>query len=122
MQTQAPGRGDAVFTVSGNMQLFNANSLALAGEMISWPPYMTIPDTAAGAEERAASLTPTASFDAEDVERILVIALHDQTLFTPDTEVAAFTQEADQAGWEVVDEVELPDGGVVQILRLPGDA
>lgn len=118
MREQAPGRGQAVFTVSGNMQLFNANSLSLSGEMISWPVYMTIPDTAAGAEERAASLTPTAFFEAW-VERILVVARHDQILFTPDTEVEAFAEEADDAGWRVVERVDLPDGGVVEILRLP---
>lgn len=121
MREQAPGRGAAAFTVSGNMQMFNANTLALAGELETWPPYMTIPDTAAGEDERAAALTPTDFFEGEYVERILVIALHDQTLFTPDTEVEAFAEEAQDAGWEVVDQVDLPDGGMVQILRSGDD-
>lgn len=118
------GTGDgAVFTLSGNMQLFNSNTLSLAGEVQAWGPAIRIPDTTVDASERAADLTPTAQGrDGRTVERVVVLALHDRILFTPDAEVASFARQAEREGWEVDSELDMPGGGTVRILRHPDAA
>jgi hypothetical protein len=53
------------------------------------------------------------------VERVLVLALHDQHLFTPDEEVEDLYDEALDAGWQVVDTHTIPVDGEVLVLRHP---
>jgi len=111
--------GDPVpATVSGNMVLLNANSLALQAELDVVDFRPEIPDTVRSRKERAKFLTPTTSdVGGTKVERLLVLELHDKILFTPDEKVRDFARQAKAAGWQVVDSVPLPTGGVVEILR-----
>jgi hypothetical protein len=110
----------AVFTVSGNMQLFNSNTLALAGELQGWGPTIRIPDTTLEPEERAGDLTPTTvAGDGREVQRVLVLAIHDRILFTPDAEVDAFYRQARREGWRAVDSYDMPGGGQVLVMRHP---
>ena len=115
------GRGlGAVFTVSGNMQLFNSNTLSLAGELRGWGPVIRIPDTTISRHRRDADLTPTTTGpDGRTVERVLVVALHDKILFTPDAKVASFVRQARDEGWRTARTFEMPTGGEVLILRHP---
>lgn len=110
----------ALFTVSGNMQLFNSNTLSLAGELQGWGPAVRIPDTTLDPGEREPDLDPQAlGRDGREVERILVVALHDKILFTPDAEVEDFYRQALDAGWERTQSFPMPGGGQVVILRHP---
>ena len=105
-------------TVSGNMVLLNANSLALQAELDGREFRPEIPDTVRSPRERARFLSPTTTDgDGSTVERLLVLELHDKTLFTPDEKVRDFARQARAAGWQVVDTVALPTGGRVEILR-----
>lgn len=112
-----------VFTTSGNFEMFNTNTLQLSGELDGWTPLARIPDTVRPASEREEDLTPTvaggSAVQGRQVERILVIALHDQHLFTPDAEVRSFDRQARDAGWEDVATFPIPGGGTVHVLRLP---
>lgn len=111
---------DTTFTVSGNMQLFNSNTLALAGEQTGWGLAIRIPDTTMGQKDRSRELTPTTvGPDGRTVERVLVVALHDQHLFTPDENVQAFARQARRAGWRETSTIPMPDGGTVLIMRHP---
>ena len=76
-----------------------------------------IPDTALPAAARARLLTPTTQAHGTDVERLLVLGLHDRTLFTPDADVRKFARQARAAGWKVVATVPLPGGGRFEVLR-----
>ncbi len=111
--------GDPVpATVSGNMVLLNANSLALQAELDVVDFRPEIPDTVKPRRERAKFLTPTTTdVGGTEVERLLVLELHDKILFTPDEKVRDFARQARAAGWKVVGTVPLPTGGVVEILR-----
>lgn len=120
--------GEKVYTFSGNFQMFNSNTVGLAGELRSWSPRLWIPDTVGDADDRAIYLDPTATDLAGNdvidafgypVERVLVLALHDQHLFTPDADVQALHDEAVEAGWEPVRRFDLPVGGEVVVLRHP---
>ena len=105
-------------TVSGNMVLLNANSLALQAELDVREFRPEIPDTVRSTKERARFLTPTTTDGAgNEIERLLVLELHDKTLFTPDEKVRDFARQAGAAGWRVVESVPLPTGGRVEILR-----
>ena len=85
----------AVFTTTGNMQLLNTNTIALASELGGWGPRQEVPDTTAETDRLDEYLTPTATgSDGRIVERMLVVALHDQHLFTPDAEVGDFYRRA----------------------------
>ena len=108
----------AVFVVTGNMQLLNTNTIALASELSGWGPRQEVPDTTAETARLAEHLTPTATgADGRIVERVLVVALHDQHLFTPDAEVIAFYRRARAEGWRVATTIAMPDGGEVAIMR-----
>lgn len=107
----------AVFTVSGNMQLFNTNTIALDSELDGWGPRQVVPDTTAS-QARSEHLTPTAAgTDGRTVERVLVVAHHDQHLFTPDADVEEFLIQARRSGWSVERGIPMPDGGEVLIMR-----
>ncbi|MFM7068469.1 MAG: ArnT family glycosyltransferase [Actinomycetes bacterium] len=110
---------DPIVTFSGNMELFNSNTLQLAGELDGWGPVIRVPDTARSAAERRAELTPTVRRNGVTHPRVLVVAQHDRTLFTPDAGVAAFARQADRLGWVVTESFELPTGGTVKVLRHP---
>lgn len=111
------GQDDPVFTMSGNMQLFNTNSLELAGELSGWSPDLRVPDTAAEGADLSSFLTPTVTDDGRTVERILIIAQHDRILFTPDADVDEFSDLAAERGWTVTRRIDMPGGGQVRILR-----
>lgn len=120
--------GEKVYTFSGNFQMFNSNTVGLAGELRSWSPRLWIPDTVGDAADRAEYLNPTATDlagnDVMDrwgypVERVLVLAIHDQHLFTPDEQVRDLYDEALEEGWEVIDRYPIPVGGEVLVLRHP---
>lgn len=117
IRPDTPGEGDPVFTLSGNMQLFNSNSLIITGELEGWSPRLDIPDTGEDPERRSDWLTPTVGYRGTRVERQLLIAEHDQTLFTPDADVAGFARQADRSGWVEIERYEMPVGGAVLLLR-----
>ena len=102
--------------LSGNFQLFNTNTLALSGEIAGEPTSLFVPDTVVSEKDRERLLTPT--FGVR--ERVLVFALHNQHLFTPDAEVKSFYRQARAAGWKPIDTVLLPLHGRVEILVHPG--
>ncbi|MFM7064366.1 MAG: hypothetical protein ACKO04_12865, partial [Actinomycetes bacterium] len=118
VRSTRPGK-DALVTMSGNMEMFNANTFRLAGELDGWSPVVVVPDTAAGRDELQTFLTPTADQDGERVDRVLVLALHDKILFTPDAQVRKFERLARAEGWQTRRTVELPTGGTVEVLRRP---
>lgn len=120
IRPQAPGEQDPVFTLSGNMQLFNANSLTFTGELGDWSPRLEVPDTAEDFDRRSEWLTPTVEHHGVRVERQLLIAEHDQTLFTPDADVVGFARQAERSGWVEKERYEMPDGGAVVLLVHPG--
>ena len=120
--------GEKVYTITGNFQMFNSNTVGLVGEGRSWTPRLWIPDTVGTTAQRAKWLTPTATDDAGNVvrdpqgkavERVLVVALHDLRLFTPDEEVKTFYAEALDAGWEPAETFAIPVGGEVVVMRHP---
>ena len=118
MRRFGPGAGDAVFSVSGNMQMFNANSLALAGELDGWPPLLWIPDTLDGRATRADHLTPTAVFEA-DAGRAHPGHRRCTTrpCSRPTPRWTGSPGRLGQAGWVTFETIPLPDGGEVQLLR-----
>lgn len=108
----------AEFIVSGNMQLFNSNTIALASELEGWGPQVVIPDTTLDDAERAEDLDPRGSGrDGRELERVLVLALHDHILFTPDAEVESFHRQALGSGWEEVRSFDMPGDGRVVVMR-----
>lgn len=110
--------GPVSFWLSGNMQLFNTNTMYLRAEMTGRDTLYRIPDTTQPARRRAADLTPTVEGRDDDfVERVLIVALHDRILFPPDFGVADFATQATEMGWRVTDRVPMPGGGVVQVMR-----
>ncbi|MFN8016877.1 MAG: hypothetical protein U0P45_02005 [Acidimicrobiales bacterium] len=120
--------GSTVFTTSGNFEMFNTNTVELEAQRHGWTPRLWVPDTVGGPDRRARYLTPGGTDDAgsvvrgpdgRQVERVLVIARHDQHLFTPDERVDALYREARAAGWEPVWRRPLPVDGEVVVLRHP---
>jgi hypothetical protein len=120
--------GQKAYTMSGNFQMFNSNTVGLAGELRSWTPWLWIPDTVGDADARRRYLSPLAydedgalkrNEDGTPIERVLVIARHDQHLFTPDAQVDDLYREALDAGWRVISTHPIPVGGSVEILRHP---
>lgn len=112
----------SIFTVSGNMVLMNANAIQLEAELQGWDAELQVPETATRSE-RSRALSPTA-FDrwGNEVARVLVLIRHPHTVFTPDLRVSALAAQADVAGWRIVEEVELPSVGHVEIRRAPNEA
>lgn len=111
---------DAVITLTGNMEMFNTNTVALAAQLEGWSPLIRIPDTVRPRADRLAELTPTAiGRRGRRVDRVLVVAEHDLILFPPDMEVDRFVDEARDRGWREVWSRRMPTGGRVAIL-LPG--
>lgn len=120
--------GEMVFTTSGNFEMFNSNTVELAAAQHGWTPRLWIPDTVGNRKDRKKWLTPKATDDAgnpvigsdgKPVERVLLLAIHHQHLFTPDAQVRDLYQDAKAAGWTVVDRFPMPVGGDVLILRHP---
>jgi hypothetical protein len=116
----ATSAGTPLVTVSGNMPLFNANTIALAAEVEHRPLRVEVPDTTDVADVRA-HLAPRAAPHAGGAatERILLIALDDNGLFDPDVDVRSFGRAAQSAGWRPVRRWSMPDGGEVVELRRP---
>ncbi len=112
--------GDPVLTVSGNMVLFNSNDLWLAGELDGRPPDIQVPDTA-DPESIADALTPMVGSGSTTRERVVVVARHDRTLFTPDDDVDELYAEALRQGWRPSERIPMPSGGEVVVLRWHGD-
>lgn len=106
--------------VSGNMELFNTNTLYLHEQLAGRTVPFHIPDTTLSASRRRADLTPTLTDDEGTTRRVLVVARHDHVVFTPDRDVAAFRRQAVSLGWAVSDTFPMPGGGEVEIL-LHGD-
>jgi hypothetical protein len=111
------GRDATVFTMSGNMELLNSNTLLLAAEVDGWGARIQIPDTTQPDHERAASLAPRAD---DGRRRVLVLARHDHILFTPDRDVSSFARQARAAGWVLTERFHMPGGGRVDVLRRGG--
>jgi 4-amino-4-deoxy-L-arabinose transferase-like glycosyltransferase len=109
-------------TISGNMQLFNTNTLTLAGELSGWQPVLRVPDTLEPARARALELSPTAVVRGQTVPRVLLIADHDRILFTPDSRVELFARQARSEGWRTTDVVPMPGGGEVIVMRHPASS
>ena len=106
------------FTLSGNMELFNSNSMYLYAELNGRDTEFRIPDTTRSPSELRRELAPIdPDVDGEPAERVLIVALHDFILFPPDRRVAEFARQARSAGWIVTESVPMPIGGEVQILR-----
>ena len=114
-------RGEEVFfTMSGNMQLLNSNSVSLAAELEGWGPIISIPDTTLPARRRVADLSPVwRDDDGNAHRRVLVLALHDEILFTPDRDVAELASQAEDLGWVQAERIPLPLGGSVSLLVHP---
>lgn len=108
--------------LTGNMFLFNSNSIELSAELDGWAARIRVPDTL-GTSDHSASLTPALAGefrpDGTPKERILVVARHDLQLFTPDLEWPALDQQALEAGWVEHSVYEMPVKGEVAILRHP---
>lgn len=102
--------------LSGNTYLFNTNTLQLAMEMKGEDGWVRVPDTFAGADQQVADLTPLTE-DGGDTERILLFALHDKDLFTPDLAVDEFHRRALDSGWQVIESWPMPYGGTVEMMR-----
>ena len=115
-------RNHISFSLSGNMELFNTNSIDLAGMLRGWDPRIDIPDTTKPAAARATDLDPTAVVRGRRVERVLILALHDKILFTPDGKVRGFAAQARDDGWnDELARFAMPrDSGDVVILRHSG--
>lgn len=112
------GRTPVAVTMSGNMLLMNTNSLGLAAQMDGWTADLRVPETVATPQQRAMDLTPeTLDRDGNIVERVLVIAHHSKTLFSPDADVESFVAQAEADGWEVVETFPMPIDGRVDVLR-----
>ena len=112
--------GPTSLWLSGNMEMFNTNTMNLFAELHGRGTAFHIPDTTLPSAARRADLTPTVlEKDGTRSERILVVALHDHILFTPDHDVASFTRQARALGWRTVRRVPMPGGGTVEILRFP---
>jgi len=107
----------AQITVSGNFQMFNTNTLQLASELEGRTLRVQVPDTVTTPKRRAADLEPRVDDDGQALERILVVALHDEILFTPDARVRSLYREAKAAGWREVHRAAIPVGGTVVVLR-----
>lgn len=115
------GGGQEVVTISGSFELFNSNTFQLASELQGRTTRTNIPDTGGGRDVRAGYLTPRApTRDGRGTaERLLVIIEHDHSVFPADERVDALHREALDAGWVVVEQVPIPLGGAVLILRHP---
>ena len=118
--------GGVIFSMSGNMQMLNSNSLTLVAELDNWGVRIWIPDTTAPASRRRLDLDRWARDDdgrivrrddGRPFERVLVVSLHDRILFTPDRDVASFAAQARRSGWHLTERFDLPGTGEVQILR-----
>lgn len=107
------------FTLSGNMQLFNSNSVLLAAELAGVGLNLDIPDTGTPIGEQREWLTPTREQEGRQAERILLIAHHDDILFTPDLDVDRFAALAEEAGWRPVRSFRFPTSGEVVAYRHP---
>ena len=115
-----------VFTMSGSFELFNTNTVQLVAEERGWTAPLWTPDTYGTSATRKQFLTPIARDDkgtvvtdrqGRPVERILVLAIHHQHLFTPDANVLDLYREALAAGWHAVARFAIPRGGYVYVLR-----
>ncbi|MFZ4519708.1 MAG: hypothetical protein ACOYOP_15070, partial [Microthrixaceae bacterium] len=109
--------------MSGNMQLLNSNSVGMAAELDGRPAVISIPDTYAPERVLREDLRPFPTGAGGDgIEKVVVIARHRQTLFTPDERVDRFDRLATELGWREWRTVRMPDGGEVAILRHPDAA
>lgn len=116
---QLRDRSGAVPTVSGNFEMFNTNTLSLAGELDGWYVDPRVPDTLSASGRELAQTTEDWNRDGRSVERVIVIARHPHALFTPDLEVAEFDAEVRRSRWRSIREFPMPGeaGGSVVILR-----
>lgn len=117
-----------IFSMSGNFEMLNTNTVALAAELHAWTPIIWVPDTRADRRHIDIQLRSIATdLDGNIVEpkrgstfeRVLVLLEHDFHLFTPDAEVKSFATRARKTGWVDVSKFDLPLGGTVSILRFP---
>ncbi|MCU1497025.1 MAG: hypothetical protein JWM47_978 [Acidimicrobiales bacterium] len=116
---QLTGRGSTgSVMITGNMYLFNSNTLELAAELDGWELRPEVPDTMSPVSDRAFALRPR-SAGAPPKERFLVVVRHDLRLFTPDADWRGFARQAAASGWVVVERHELPVDGEVVIMRHP---
>lgn len=119
---------NVIFAMSGNFELLNSNTVALAAELNTWTPKIWVPDTTVDRRHIDIQLRSIATdMDGNVVEptlgatyeRVLVLLEHDYHLFTPDAEITAFARRARETGWVTVTKFDLPSRGTVSILRFP---
>lgn len=113
--------GPVAFWLSGSMELFNANTAALAEELDGRTTPFYVPETRRSARERSADLTPMVDAGRRGrAERVLVIAVHSYISFPPDHDARGFAAQARRSGWTVSDRFAMPGHGVVLFLRHSG--
>jgi hypothetical protein len=104
--------------LSGNTFLVNTNSVGLVAELESWNAELRVPDTLVGPEQWELDARPhVEEGPTGERERVLIFALHERDLFTPDLEVGGFYERALETGWSAVAEFPMPLDGQVVILR-----
>lgn len=105
----------SLVTMSGSTQLVNTNTLGVAYELESVDaPDFEVPDTRAPEEFLLPYLEPAGG----DLVRTLLIVQPTTEQLREDVGADTFRRLAIEEGWSVVDSVDLPDGGVAEILRL----
>lgn len=109
---RGPQEGRLTGWITGNFEMFNSNTVGLAGEVLGEPLYLFVPDTGLSAQERRQKLVERTKYRPH----MLVFALHNQHLFTPDEQVKDFYRQARADGWVPVWRRLMPEGGRVEIL------
>jgi len=103
-------------TASGASQLLHGQTLRLVRQLELLPEVDTEEvDSTAPIDDLLPHLDPS----PDGRRRVLVLMQPNSKLFPPDREVARLATLARDHGWQVVDRVELPDGGHVEILDTP---
>lgn len=113
--------GGVSFTISGNTELINNNTLVMAAELDGWQVRFNVPDTTGTVAELSAELSPRRDAGRHGIlDRRLVIARHDLLPFPADLDWERFADLARSRGWEEIGEIPLPVPGSVTILAPDG--
>lgn len=109
----------AVFAIVGDGRLLNSNAILVRARLDGWLPDLQVVATSDTGPIRDEDLDEGAwNSDGERVERILVVIDRPHDHFPANGGAAAFTAEALDNGWSIVDRYPIePGGGSVSILR-----